>query len=380
MSRSLISTPQNTDPGSEGSSGYEYQRDVAILRCIEMIKYRDTKYVVCEFHEDVVQISRGMQLELVQVKKRESGNWTLDSLLKKSKKKKSILASLFNPLEIGKSVTKLSLCGFGRVATERKNKSYDLPELISLLNSPEEIQDDSWQNRLEEYEEYIADQLNQQGISKTTVKEALQKLCINFNLPHPASMEGECKKQLAKTLGQVWTVELNIDDIEEAYNHIYQRVKRISNKPKQQWVDKAVSREDMIALVQGLIRTKAPPSNRVEGLTTQDKLSSVGLGSKTIYAFQRRLDAIVLCYELNLSSNFWEDRKVDIDSRCKHVTSQEVRLMGLPLWQQLRHEFDELGTTWTEDFDDPRLDSQFAEGIFFDMTGICEAHWMRSGS
>lgn len=343
-----------------------------------MIECRDTKYVVCEFHEDVVQINKGMELELVQVKKRESGNWTLDSLLKKSKKKKSILASLFNPIEIGKNVTQLMICGFGRVAIERKDKGYNLPELITLLNSPEEVQDDGWQIRVKEYEEYIADQLAQQGISKNTVKKALPKLCINFSLPHPASMESECKKQLAKTLGRIWTVELNIDEIEEAYQHIYQRVKQISNKPKQQWLDKAISREDLITLVQNLLRTKAPPFNRTTGLTTQDKLSSVGLGSKAIYAFQRRLDAIVLCYELNLSSTFWEDRKVEIDLGCKRVTSQDATLMGLPLWQKLRHEFNELGSNWTKKYDDPRLDSLFAEGVFFDMTGVCEAQWMRN--
>jgi hypothetical protein len=101
MSKSLISTPQNTDPGSEGSSGYEYQRDIAVLRCIEMIECRDIEYIICEFHEDIVQINKGMDLELVQVKKRETGNWTLDSLLKQVKKEKSILASLFHSIEMG---------------------------------------------------------------------------------------------------------------------------------------------------------------------------------------------------------------------------------------------------------------------------------------
>lgn len=51
--------------------------------------------------------------------------------------------------------------------------------------------------------------------------------------------------------------------------------------------------------------------------------------------------------------------------------------MGIDLWEGIRTIFAELGNS--PKITDSRLDQDFFEGVFFDMTGICEAQWMRTG-
>jgi hypothetical protein len=87
MAQRIIDTPQLTDPGTEGLIGYDYQRDLAVMLCIKMIENHQIANVVCEFHEDIVQIKKSNKLELIQVKKRKAkvGHYIILSYPKRGK-------------------------------------------------------------------------------------------------------------------------------------------------------------------------------------------------------------------------------------------------------------------------------------------------------
>ncbi len=117
MAKQILSTPQMTDPGTEGIIGYDYQRDLAVMLCIKMIENHQTENVVCEFHEDIVQIKGHNQLELIQVKKTQSKSWTLHNLVTPEKKQKlGVLGKLLMPIQGGKDVIKIAFWGCGKTA------------------------------------------------------------------------------------------------------------------------------------------------------------------------------------------------------------------------------------------------------------------------
>ena len=69
----------------------------------------------------------------------------------------------------------------------------------------------------------------------------------------------------------------------------------------------------------------------------------------------------------------WEGFRTQIDLRWREFRKQHPEIRGPVLWQSLRNILAELGADWATQ--DRRLGSDFAEGVFFDMTGTCEAAW-----
>ncbi len=127
MTSRIISTPQNTDPGTDGGIGYDFQKDLAVLLCIQMLLDKNAKYVVCEFHEDLVRIQKGYQLELIQVKKSQSKSWTLHNLITPTKKQKQgILGKLFAPLHHGKDISRIAFCSYGRPGKSQNDDGCNL--------------------------------------------------------------------------------------------------------------------------------------------------------------------------------------------------------------------------------------------------------------
>jgi hypothetical protein len=375
MPARLLSTPQMSDPGSEAPAGFEYQWHIAARMCIQMLADKEVEYVVCEFHEDVVQIRRGLHLELVQVKKRESGNWTLPSLVRPERgQQQGILGKLFGQLQKGKDVRRLVLLGYGRVSGDGE---CSLPELIALLNLPNEGHDRGWENNIRRYVHFLSDELVSQGIDPDTISKGIELLEVDFSSPHPDAIEIQNQNLLDETLRQMWKVELSMPEVSTVYQDIHRRVQKVSCKPKQPWQLKAISRQEIIDLVSSRVKEYAPAASRRESLTTQDKMTSAGMGQKVIYALQKRLDAMQLRFELDIEAPQWEDFRTEIDVKWREFRAGNPKVQGPSLWQSLRSILSDLGQVWAEQ--DSRLGSDFAEGIFFDMTGTCEAEW-RAGS
>lgn len=371
MSARVLSTPQLRDPGSEAAAGYDYQWHVAARVCIQMLANKEIDYIVCEFHEDVVQIRQGLHLELVQVKKKESGNWTLHNLIKPERRQtQGILGKLFEQLQRGKDVRRLMLMGYGRVSG---NGECSLPELVALLNLPDEGRDESWETCIQRYVDFLSSKLVSQEIDPATVAKGVGILKIDFSLPHPDGIESQNRDLLDETLRKMWKIELSMPEVATVYQDLYSRVQQVSIKPKQPWQVKAIPRQEALDLVFTRVRKYAPSLSRRELLATQDKLTSAGMAQKIIYALQKRLDAMQLRFELGIGAIQWEDFRTEIDAKWREFRGTNPRVQGPKLWQSLRNILSDLGHVWAEQ--DKRMGPDFAEGVFFDMTGTCEAEW-----
>lgn len=372
MAKRLISTPPQNDAGSEAGVGFDFQWHLAAGKCVEMLMDRTTEYVVCEFHEDIIQIKKeGMGLDLIQVKKKEGGTWTMNDLLKPDKKQtKGILAKIFEHVEAGKDIRGLSLVGHGRCSGDEE---FSLPDLIALLNTPVGARDDGWKVKTEEFTEYLSNELKAQGINASTVTKGLEILKIDFSYPHPDAMASKGEEKLDDVLRQVYQVDLSLPEVKEIYNDLYNRAKTISLQPKQPWEVKSISREAASAIIYKRLKQYKPLATRDQYKTLQEKLSSAKLEERVDYAIERRLDAIFLKYELNIKSKQWEDFKADINVEWQDFRAANPAIKGAPLWKGIRGVFSKLGHIW--ETQDPRLGADFVEGVFFDMTAICEATW-----
>jgi hypothetical protein len=372
MAKRLISTPPEADTGSEAGVGFDFQWHLAAGKCIEMLSDEVTEYVVCEFHEDIIQIKReGVGLDLIQVKKKESGTWSMNDLLKPEKKqKKGILAKLFEHLEAGKDIRSISLVGHGRCSGD---EDCSLPNLIALLGTPEAARDGDWRAHMEKFTNFLAEELEAQGISAATVAKGLELLRIDFSFPHPDAMASKGEGELDALLRQVFNVDLSLPEVKEVYNDLYNRVKAISLKPKQPWEVKSISREAASAIIYKRLKQYKPLATRDQYKTLQEKLSSAKLKERVDYAIEKRLDAIILKYELNIKPAQWEDYKADINVEWQAFLTANPTVKGPHLWKGVREVFSKLGGEW--EARDSRLGAEFVEGVFFDMTAICEATW-----
>ena len=379
MAQRILYTPQVTDPGTEGVIGYDYQRDVAVMLCIKMIENHQIEYVVCEFHDDVVQINCRSQLELIQVKKTQSKNWTLHNLIAPDKGQKlGVLGKLFSPLQKGKDIVGISFWGNGKPGASKEDGNFSLAMLIALLKVPEDSRDEDWNSQANDYIDYISDKLVKQGIDAETVQKGVSLLDINLNYPHPDAIENENCHLLARVLKDTWSIELTIEETKVIYNDIYSRVRKISHNPLQPWEEKSISRLEVIDIVLKRAEEFSPSANREATLTTQEKLTRVELETKTKYAFQKRLNAMILRYETSIGSAEWQNYRTEIDIECRGFRDKFPTSTGPELWKGLIQVFSDLGEMWAKQKSDPRFGYDFVEGVFFDMTGVCEAKWMRA--
>lgn len=372
MSKRLVSTPPQGDDGSEAGVGLDFQWHLAAINCIGMLTDRSVEYVVCEFHEDIIQVKRnGTSLDLQQVKKKESGTWTMNNLIKPEKKQtKGVLAKLFQHIQSGKDVRNLLLVGHGRCSGDEE---FSLPNFIALLNTPPAARDDDWKISIGKFVAYLSGELETQGIESATVAKAVGMLRIDFSYPHPDALAGNGVEKLDEVLRRVFNVELSLPEVKEVYGDLYERVKAISLKPKQPWDVKSISREAASSIIYKRLKQYKPLATRDQYKTLQEKLSSAKLAERVDYAIEKRLDALILKYEMNIKSTQWEDYKADINLEWQSFRTANPSVKGAQLWKAIRGVFSRLGCAW--ETQDPRLGAEFVEGVFFDMTAICEAQW-----
>ncbi|MEK6750698.1 MAG: dsDNA nuclease domain-containing protein [Chloroflexota bacterium] len=381
MAQRILDTPQISDPGTEGLIGYDYQRDLTVMLCIRMIENHQIENVVCEFHEDIVQIKDHNKLEFVQVKKTQSKTWTLHNFIAPEKRQKlGVLGKLFTPVQNGKDVVKIAFWGHGKLGLSKDDGELSLGKLVALLNTPENSKDEDWQLQLNRFTEYLTEQLSTQGINAETVKTGLLLLDIDLSYPHPSAIENENYHLLLNTLKKTWSIELTLEEAKIVCNEIYSRVRQISHQPLQPWTIKSISRLELIDIVLKRAEEFSPSANRETTLTTQEKLTRVELETKTKYAFQKRLNTMALRYETSIESAEWQSYRTELDIVCRKFRVEHPSLTGPELWQGLVAIFFDLGNKWGEKKNDMRFGYDFAEGIFFDMTGICEVKWMRNKS
>lgn len=380
MSIEFLSSVPETDPGSEGGIGFDYQWQITSRLCIEMLLNVESIRVVCEYGEDITLHKKDSIIEKIQVKKRETGSWTFPELIKPAKKQKmGILAKLFEPLQDGKNVDRLRILGCGKVGTVR-NSDCSLPELIALLNIPQEERNEEWDRALAPFTSYLSENLDSQSISQKTVEKAIKLLTINYSLPNPESIEAKNKEFLAKAIKDIWQIDASHDQVDKIYSAIYSVAKRASTSARKSWLEKSISRQDVVRLVLQNLEYPYPTANQSHSLTLQDKLSGANIGDKHKYALTARTEAIGLKYEKEFASYTWEKFGVDIHLKWQDYQKENPAKSGLALWNELLGMLEATGNDWIKEHKDPRLGTRFAEGVFFDMAGICTVDFKRGSN
>ena len=377
MSIEFLSSVPESDPGSEGGIGFDYQWQVASFLCIEMLLNPETLRVICEYGEDVTLHKKDSVIEKIQVKKRDSGSWTFLELIKPAKKqKRGIFSKLFEPLQEGKKITKLSILGCGKTGATR-NSENSLPGLIALLNIPLVERDENWEKALLPYIEYLSTNLSPQDISRSTVESAIKILTINFSLPNQESIETKNKECLAKAVKQIWEIDITHDQVDKIYSAIYFLAKKANTSARKSWLEKSITRQDVIQLILQNLEYPYPTANQAHSLTLQDKLSRASIGDKHRFALIARTEAIGLKYEKGFLADTWEKFGVEIHLKWQDYRKINPSISGVALWSALLEMFEIIGSNWAKEHKDPRLGSRFVEGVFFDMAGICTVDFKR---
>lgn len=380
MSIEFLSSVPETDPGSEGGIGFDYQWQITSRLCIEMLLKVESIRVVCEYGEDITLHKKDSIIEKIQVKKRETGSWTFPELIKPAKKQKmGILAKLFEPLQDGKNVGSIKILGCGKVGTS-KNSDCSLAEFVALLNIPKEERNADWDKALLPFTSYLSENLIPQGVTKETIKRAIELLSINFSLPNPESVEVKNKELLAKVIKKVWQVDASHDQVDKIYSAIFTASKKANTSARKSWLEKSISRQDIIQLVLQNLEYPYPTANQHHSLTLQDKLSGADIGDKHQYALSARTEAIGLKFEKGFDSNTWEKLGVDIHLRWQGYQKENSSKSGALLWNDLLKLLEVTGLDWSKEHGDPRLGVRFAEGVFFDMAGICTVDFKRGSN
>lgn len=370
MRKSVRTCVPPENGGSEAISGFEYQHHILARKCIEMLFDRNTREIVCEFHQDGAQINLNDRYEFVQVKKPRK-IWKLRDLIYAKKKEKSILALLFKNVPY-KEVTKVTFLSNGRPDT---SEEYSLAGLMSLLDIEKQARNSEWDLEIEPYEERIYEYLAEQEIDRDIVSKGLRLLNIDLDLPSTNGIEASNREFLESTTSKMWGIDMDQKMRRAAYNEIANRVRKASKKPKKSRSTKTIKRTEIIDIVKSAIGDHPFPESREETTNIHEKLLKKANLTKAqlYYALEMRCRANITKYELDLDGSTWRDYEDEIAESWNELLENSQELKGIGLWKSLRKMLRELGNQWKQQI--PELDFSFAEGVFFCMTATCEVDW-----
>ncbi|GEM_PF-798475 len=99
----FVRTPTRENAGASSSNRFDYQKNWALVKLLELHKQENNYKMVFEHHEDIVVFEYRGRSELIdfyQIKSKKNGNWTVNALTKnKNTEKDSILGKLFECYE-----------------------------------------------------------------------------------------------------------------------------------------------------------------------------------------------------------------------------------------------------------------------------------------
>ncbi len=362
--RNVLNVFPDEDQGSEATYGFNYQAHCAARICIEMISDCNFSEIVCEHHEDIVQRRNGQPPIFCQIKKRESANtWTI-TLLKKA------IQKLFEKLQY-KNVGQLVIYGSGRPSS---NDGCSLAGLITLLDRSESERDSDWNNDIKPYEDYFTNMFGSK-IDHAIIQKGLRLLKIDLSMPNPEAIETENIKSIVAVISTVWGVEVTFQIAEQAYDALYKRIRKASQKPKCPQTMKSIPREQATTILRDILfANKIPLAQRPQDiLDINTKLHKGELQDHTVYALQMRMDARQIKFEMGFESPEWQDFKDDIAEKWEEFYNGHLPLVGATLWKQLRELLKTTSEEWASKQNNSKLGPPFAEGVFFDMMAVCEA-------
>ena len=126
----ILTEKPREESGSTTSRKYQFQKDLSLYILLKEHSIRNDYLFLFDFHEDLIISNSATtikDLECIQIKSKDKGNWTINELAKGSKNKRSILGKLYNNKIVFEDVLK-SLCFIS-------NGHYNFKKLKSGSNS-----------------------------------------------------------------------------------------------------------------------------------------------------------------------------------------------------------------------------------------------------
>ncbi len=362
QAKDVLNVPPEEEQGAEAAYGFDYQAHCAARLCLGMLQGHACDEIVCEHHEDILQIGNSDSPTFCQVKKRESAEtWTLSIL-------KDAIEKLFSKLRY-RNVGQLIIYGSGRPSS---NGDCSLAELIALLDRAPDERNEDWEREIQGFEEYFRKALGPE-MGCDTIKQGLRHLKIDLSMPDVQAVEVENIRLTSKVISEVWGVEVTFPVAERAYQTLYRKVWQASHKPKLPRSLKRITRGMALAALREAFPESEPLAERPQIiLDINAKLQRGKLEKYVIYALQMRMDAKQVKFELGFETTEWEDFKAEIAVQWEAYVSAHPDVAGAVLWKQLRDLLRTLGETWVNQHGNNLLGPGFTEGVFFDMMAVCE--------
>ncbi|QLY81901.1 DUF4297 domain-containing protein [Clostridium intestinale] len=150
LKEELISKKPREKDGSRSSGRFDYQKDWALCKLLELHQHNDDYLLAFDFHDDIIVIDSEKNpnlIEFYQIKTKTSGNWTTTSLIqsKKSKTEKtlSIMGKIYdNKISFPKNTKSLNFISnatFSMALNKDEEKSIDKKEICLSDLSQKEI-------------------------------------------------------------------------------------------------------------------------------------------------------------------------------------------------------------------------------------------------
>lgn len=361
MARDIRYSPPGDDQGSEADAGFDYQRHCIATLCVEALCDNSVNELVCEYHQDAVELRIGGAVSLCQIKKKESSApWTLAAM-------RPAIRKLISQCEF-RNVTRAEILSSGRPDAKSEPS---LANLVQLLDVDPQDRCDEWERRIDEFVKYFAKEFG--GTPSTElIRTGLSVLKVRLDLPTPDGIEFQNVAKLSRAIKRIWGVELSYPTLTAIYGAIYDKVRRASSKPKMPLSAKRITQSDLLALVRGMLGDGGLyASSTLMVVDTLEKLRRASLERKLPDALGKRMDGLQVKYEFDLSSGQWEDLKDEVAADWDVLVKQSS-FDGPQLWRQLRQLLTTLSESWERTLQVP-AGRGLAEGVFFDMVAVCDA-------
>lgn len=153
LEKNILNLKPREESGSKTARKYTFQKDLSLFLLLSQHEKKDDYVFLFDFHEDLVVLDSSTnpdRMDFYQIKSKDSGNWTINSLTKSKENKLSILGKLYtNKLNFGDNTNSLTFISNANFSFNKlKNGDDSLKKTIIRANELEKIESDKINNAL----------------------------------------------------------------------------------------------------------------------------------------------------------------------------------------------------------------------------------------
>ncbi|MEA4849129.1 MAG: dsDNA nuclease domain-containing protein, partial [Clostridiaceae bacterium] len=105
LRETIIKQKPRDNSGSRSANRFEYQKNWALCKLLELYLTRKDYLLIFEYHDDIIILDSEVnpqKVEFYQVKTKDHSEWTLNDLISSSKAKRKIIPSILSKMYINK--------------------------------------------------------------------------------------------------------------------------------------------------------------------------------------------------------------------------------------------------------------------------------------